>query len=92
MLKLTLSNILSILGCPKWDRWCEETGISPWACNAGYGDSEYTMSVEDANRWGLLDGALSQQKSYEVMYKGTTAEDPWDDQIEEDWDEEWSNE
>jgi hypothetical protein len=37
---------------------------------------KYT-GTEDANRWGLLDGALSQQMSHEVTYKGTVVPDTW---------------
>jgi hypothetical protein len=54
MVTLTLSDILHKLGCPKWDDWCSKTGISPWACNMGYGHTTYSMSIGEAKRWGLI--------------------------------------
>lgn len=54
MITLTLSEILHILGCPKWDEWCAKTGIDPWACAEGYGHTTYTMTIEEAREWSII--------------------------------------
>jgi len=38
-----------------WDLFCEETGISYWACNEGFGDTLYDFTIEQAKRYGLLE-------------------------------------
>lgn len=37
-----------------WDRFCEEKGIGYYACAEGYGDSEITLTKEEAIRYGLI--------------------------------------
>jgi hypothetical protein len=54
MITLTLSEILHKLGCPKWDEWCTKTGISPWACAEGYGYTYYSMTISEAEEWGVI--------------------------------------
>ena len=54
MITLALSEILNRLGCPQWDRWCEQHNINSWACAEGYGHTTYTMAIEEAREWGII--------------------------------------
>ena len=49
-----------VLHAPYWKAWeqlCEKYGIGEWCLNEGGADSEDTVevSLEDAERWGLIE-------------------------------------
>jgi hypothetical protein len=49
---LTLSEISD--KCRDWGKFCAEFGINYWAINEGLGDTELTLTEEEAYRFGIL--------------------------------------
>jgi hypothetical protein len=54
----------SILNSGAWEDMCDKYGINPWILNEGRADNDDTISitVEDAQRWGLLNSPEQQQE------------------------------
>lgn len=49
---LTCSELLN--KCNDWIRTCQILGLSEWCCKEGYGDTEITLSEEQAKDFGVI--------------------------------------
>jgi hypothetical protein len=54
VVKLKLIDILHIIGPKKWCQWCSERDVNIWACAEGYGDQVYSISINEAAKYGLI--------------------------------------
>jgi hypothetical protein len=52
---ITITLAEALRRCNDWDKFCEEFGFSEYAVNEGGGDVEVVVTVEQAQRHGLLE-------------------------------------
>ena len=53
-MKITLTCSELLNRCSDWEVVCYELGLSEYCCNMGYGDTEVTLTEEQAKKHGII--------------------------------------
>lgn len=63
---LTLQEVLDT--CPDWSKFCELHGISEWAVNEWGGDTEISLTAQQAHHLGIVKLTDWKVKPFDEVY------------------------
>lgn len=69
---LTLKEVMDI--CPDWNRFCRLHGVSEWAVNEGGGDTQISLSTDQAHYLGIVKKEDWKLKPFDEVYPNKNGE------------------